>query len=101
MMVDNDSSHLLPLTRRRAASRLRQLVDEIQMLMVSFPDLRDAFDADELPIAFILKRDSQRLEPEFRGREAISASADDAADRRIRTTGGARRSGRPKQPSDD
>jgi glycine cleavage system aminomethyltransferase T len=101
MMVDNDSSPMLQLARRRAASRLRQLVDEIQMLMVSFSDLRDAFDADELPIAFILKRDSQRLEPEFRGREAISASADDAADRRIRTTGGARHSGRPKQPSDD
>jgi hypothetical protein len=29
------------------------------MLMGSFLDLRDAFDPDELPLEFILKRDSQ------------------------------------------
>jgi hypothetical protein len=28
------------------------------LLTVSFPNLRDAFDADELPIAFILKKGS-------------------------------------------
>jgi hypothetical protein len=100
MSVNNHSPDMLQLTRRRAASRLRQLVDKIRILMVSFPDLRDAFDADELPIAFILKRDSQRLEPEFRGQEAISASADDAAGRRIMMSG-EHRSGRRKQPSDD
>jgi hypothetical protein len=85
--MNNHSPDMLQLTMRRAVSGVRQLVDKIRILMVSFPDLRDAFDADELPIAFILKRDSQRLEPEFRGREAISASADDAADRRIMTSG--------------
>jgi hypothetical protein len=85
--MNNHSPDMLQLTMRRAVSGVRQLVDKIRILMVSFPDLRDAFDADELPIAFILKRDSQRLEPEFRGGEAISASADDAADRRIMTSG--------------
>jgi hypothetical protein len=99
--MSNHSSQMLQLTRRRAASRLRQLLDEIQMLTVSFPDLHDAFDADELPIAFILKRDSHRSEPEFRGREAISASADDAAGQRTSTNRGEHRSGRRKQPSDD
>jgi hypothetical protein len=27
--------------------------------MVALPDLHDAFDADDLPLAFILRRDSQ------------------------------------------
>jgi hypothetical protein len=90
---------MLQLTRRRAASSLRQLLDEVHRLTVSFPDLRDAFDADELPIAFILKRDSHASEPEFKGREAISTLADDAAGRQSRTNRGEHRSGRRKQPS--
>lgn len=40
--------------------RLRQLIDEFRLLTSGFPDLRDAFDPDELPIEFILRRDSQR-----------------------------------------
>ena len=56
------SSPLFERTRRRAGFRLHQLLDEIQLLTTAFPDLRDAFDADELPIAFILERDFQRSE---------------------------------------
>jgi hypothetical protein len=99
--MSNHSSHMLQLTRRRAASRVRQLLDEIRMLVVSFPDLRDAFDADELPIAFILKRDSHRSEAKLRERKASSMSADGAIRRRIRTNDAEHRSGRRKQPSAD
>ena len=53
------SWHTLQVVKRAAASRLRQLWNELAMLMGSFPDLRDAFDPDELPLEFILKRDSQ------------------------------------------
>jgi hypothetical protein len=49
----------LQVVKRAAAFMLRQLWDELAMLMGSFPDLRDAFDPDELPLEFILKRDSQ------------------------------------------
>ena len=49
----------LQVVKRAAAFKLRQLWDELAMLMGSFPDLRDAFDPDELPLEFILKRDSQ------------------------------------------
>jgi endonuclease/exonuclease/phosphatase (EEP) superfamily protein YafD len=49
----------LPITRRAAAIRLRRLIDEVRLLTSAFPDLRDAFDPDELPIDFILKRDAQ------------------------------------------
>ena len=58
--MNSHSSQLLQLTRRRAGFTLHQLLDEIQLLTVAFPDIRDAFDADELPIAFILKRDAPR-----------------------------------------
>ena len=52
------SWHTLHVIRRIAASRLRQLWDELALLVGSFPDLRDAFDPDELPLEFILRRDS-------------------------------------------
>ena len=57
--MDKRSSHRLQITRRAAAIRLRQLIDEFHLITSSFPDLRDAFDPDELPIEFILRRDSQ------------------------------------------
>jgi hypothetical protein len=50
---------MMQLTPRRAAFGLRQLLDEFQLLVGYFPDLQDAFDADELPLAFILRRDSR------------------------------------------
>ena len=53
------SWHTLKVIKRAATFRLRQLWAELSMLMGFFPDLRDAFDPDELPLDFILKRDSQ------------------------------------------
>ena len=47
------------VTRRTAVLRVRQLLDDFRILTSAFPDLRDAFDPDELPIEVILKRDSQ------------------------------------------
>jgi|GEM_PF-2987203 hypothetical protein len=93
------SSHVFQLTRHGAAYRLRQLLDEIQMLMGSFPDLRDAFDADELPVAFILKRDSRRSERALRGSKRSDASGDASHERRMKMNGAGSRVGRRKQPS--
>ena len=56
------SSQTLQITKRMASASLRQLIDEFRFLTSAFPDLRDAFDPDELPIDFILKRDA-RSEP--------------------------------------
>ena len=53
------SAHKPPTTKDAAAFRFRQLVDELKMLTGAFPDLHDAFDPDELPLEFILRRDSQ------------------------------------------
>lgn len=46
----------------RAALSLRQLLDEVHVLFGSFPDLHEASDPDELPIAFILRRDALQSE---------------------------------------
>ena len=53
------SSPVKQATRRTAVSGLRHLLDEVQLVMAGLPDLHDAFDADDLPLAFILRRDSQ------------------------------------------
>ena len=46
----------------RIRSTVHRLLDEIHLLTMAFPDVRDAFDADELPISFILERDFRRSE---------------------------------------
>jgi hypothetical protein len=51
------SAHILQLARQGAQARLRELRDEVRLLLSAFPDLRDAFDEDELPVSFIMKRD--------------------------------------------
>ena len=89
------------LTRRRAAFRLRQLLGEIHALMGSLPDLRDAFDADELPLAFILKRDSHRSERQLKVLKKMPASANASSGRRMKPNGVGHRAGRRKQLSDD
>jgi hypothetical protein len=66
----------------RIGSTLHQLLDEIQLWTTAFPDLRDAFDADELPIAFILERDFRRSErwlPPYAGPPSTPPSPDHAA----------------------
>jgi len=48
--------HILELAKRGADARLREILDEFKMLMVSFPHLRDAIDRDELPVKFLLRK---------------------------------------------
>lgn len=58
-MPNISSKVVQPAPRQRALS-LRQLLGEIHVLIGSFPDLHEASDPDELPIAFILRRDALR-----------------------------------------
>jgi hypothetical protein len=53
-------SRVLELTKRGATVEFRALVDELKFLLDMFPHLRDSYDPDELPVKFILKRDSAR-----------------------------------------
>ena len=49
------SSKMNKAGKRRTVVRLRELIDEFRTLTALLPDLRDAFDPDELPLAFILR----------------------------------------------
>jgi hypothetical protein len=85
------------LTKRRAAFRLRHLQDEFDFLMASFPDLHDAFDADELPLAFILQRDSRPTDTSTGPRKTPSVRAQHS----FTQTRGTHNRRRRKQMSDE
>src|SRR5438270_12583256 len=80
------SSHILELAKRGAEARYRELVDELKMLTRSFPHLRDSFDADELPVNFILRRgrDKARPSPQDRRKRSWSPAARRAAAARMK-----------------
>ena len=99
--MNKHSSQLLQLTRRRAGFTLHELLDEIQLLTVAFPDVRDAFDADELPIEFILKRDAPRSAREYRRRVPNSTPGKSPIGARKRLKGREHLPEPRKQPLDD
>ena len=53
------SSHILELTKRGAVLRLRELANELNILLSAFPDLHESF-ADELPVSLIMRRNAPR-----------------------------------------
>jgi hypothetical protein len=86
MAQTKHESHIIEFARRGAEARVRELIDELRLLTAAFPHLRAAFDADELPIKFILRRGRDRTErrgPTTRKR-AWSAAARKAAAARMR-----------------
>ena len=52
--------HLYELAKRGAEARLQDLMHEARLLIGLFPHLRDSFDKDELPVAFILKQGANK-----------------------------------------
>jgi hypothetical protein len=71
------SSQILQLAKRGAEVRLRELLDELKILTLSFPHLRDAVDRDDLPMEFILRRGQEKAGPvqAARSRRKMSAKA--------------------------
>ena len=59
IIMAKNFSHLLQLGRRGAECSFGQLISELRFLFTSFPHLSDAFDADGLPLSFIIKRDAR------------------------------------------
>jgi hypothetical protein len=57
--MDKQFSHLLLRGRRGAERRFSALINELSFLFASCPHLSDAFDADGLPLSFIIKRDAR------------------------------------------
>jgi hypothetical protein len=54
--------HLYELALLGARAQLGDLLQEARLLIGLFPDLRDSFDKDELPVSFILKKGRDRAE---------------------------------------
>ena len=71
------SSQILNLARRGAEVRLRELLDELKFLTLSFPHLRDAVDRDDLPVKFLLRRGEEKAGDvqAARSRRTLSAKA--------------------------
>jgi hypothetical protein len=71
------SSHILEMARRGADARFHELLDELKLLTVSFPHLRDAVGTDDLPVKFLLRRgrDKAAAMAEPRQRRTMSAKA--------------------------
>jgi hypothetical protein len=71
------SPHILELAKRGAEARFRELLDELRVLSLSFPHLRDAVDRDDLPTNFILRRGREKAGPvqAARTRRKMSAKA--------------------------
>lgn len=51
---------VLETAKAEAKLRLNDLAHEMRMLLNLFPDLKDSFDPDELPVKFILKRGARK-----------------------------------------
>lgn len=73
--MSRHSSHLLALARRGAEVRLRELAQEAGHLLAIFPHLRDSFDADELPVSFIIAEGARRSGAAPTRPRAMSAAA--------------------------
>jgi len=76
------SAHILDLAKRGAAHQLRDLLHEAQMLLELFPDLRDSFDKDELPLNFLIAEGAGL--PVKRTRKPMSAAARKAMSARMK-----------------
>lgn len=91
------SSHILELAKRGAALRLREMANELDALLHAFPDLHDAFDADELPVSFIMRRDARHARANgVRRQKPMSAAAKQAVSRRMKNYWAERRTGHKK-----
>jgi hypothetical protein len=67
-------TQLYELAKRGAEVQFRELVQEVKYLVELFPHLRDSVDKDELPLSFIVARDSLRAKmPKPRRRMSAAA----------------------------
>jgi hypothetical protein len=94
------SSKMNKAGKRRTVVRLRELIDEFRTLTALLPDLRDAFDPDELPLAFILERNAKLMEPS-RPRKAFSRPAPISVRRRTTPSRATNRRRRGKRAAEE
>lgn len=69
------SSRIFESARRRTAARVYELVGRLRILLGPLPHFGDASSPDDLPISFILRRDSPRTTGRHDGRHNMMRSA--------------------------
>ncbi len=74
MPTATQTARLHELAKRGAELRLKEILGEASDLIKSFPPLKNAFDADELPAKFLLRRGADKA--------ALRAQAAEASPRR-------------------
>jgi hypothetical protein len=77
IIMDKQFSHLLQLGRNGVERRFGELINELRFLFTSFPHLSDAFDADGLPLSFIIRRDARDASAKTSGRHRFAHGGDD------------------------
>ena len=87
------SSNILALAKRGAEARLEDLKQEIKLLVDLFPHLRDSFNKDDMPLSFIMAKDSGRLtrKKRVRRRQGMSPAARKAVSARMKKYWAAKR----------
>jgi hypothetical protein len=88
--------HILELAKLGAEVHLRDLAQEVKNLLDLFPHLRDSYDKDELPIRFIMAKESghatkRSAEPAKRRRLKMSDAGKKAVSERMTKYWAARR----------
>jgi hypothetical protein len=84
------STDILTWARRGAEARWQELQTELASLKKVFPHLGSAYDADELPISFIVNRDARRAGARRR-RKPMTAAQRNAVGARMKKYWAARR----------
>jgi len=92
-----DNARLYELAKVGAQKQLRDLLQEMKLLLDLFPDLRDSIDNDELPISFILKKGRDRAEAKATKRSRWTAAERQAAANRMKQLRAARRHARERR----
>ena len=94
MAKTKNDARLYELAKLGAQAQLRDLLQEVKLLLDLFPDLRDSVDNDELPISFILELGRDRAEAKAATRSQWTAAQRQAAASRMKKLRAARRRAR-------
>jgi hypothetical protein len=90
-------ARLYELAKVGAQAQLRDLLQEVKLLIDLFPHLRDSVDTDDLPISFILKKGRDRAEAKAATRSRWTAARRQAVANRMTKLWAARRHAKKQQ----
>ncbi len=84
MPTRTTDTRLHELAKRGAELRLREILGEASDLIKTFPLLKAAFDADELPVKFLMRRGADKVALEAEAAEEARPSVSAPKTRRKR-----------------